>query len=262
MVGEPWQPDGWDATLRVGVLTPHADVGPESEMQSMAPAGVLVHAARVPFGAMGLGGQMDPTISLGPVAAFVEPPHIDDALSLLSAAPLQAIGIAFTSSAYVIGGPAMATVLDRLAETAAGIPVIDTCASAVAGLRALGSDRIALVSPPWFDEELDLLGKAYFAAHDFDVVAHGPCALPSSQAAINPADLYEAVLTTTPDDADAVFIGGNGFRSVGVVASLERAMGRPVLTANQALFWGLLQASRSDIAVPGYGSLFGRGSAG
>ena len=57
-----WKRDGWEATVRVGVLTPHADVGPESELQAMAPPGVAIHAARVPFGAIRAGGAMDPTI--------------------------------------------------------------------------------------------------------------------------------------------------------------------------------------------------------
>jgi maleate isomerase len=68
-----WQPDGWEVRTRIGVLTPHADVGPESEIRAMAPETVGVHAARVPFGAMASGGAMDPTIPLAPIAAFVEP---------------------------------------------------------------------------------------------------------------------------------------------------------------------------------------------
>ncbi len=57
-----WKRDGWEATVRIGVLTPHADVGPESELRAVAPADVAIHAARVPFGAMASGGGMDPTI--------------------------------------------------------------------------------------------------------------------------------------------------------------------------------------------------------
>src|SRR5919199_5286653 len=98
-----WKRDGWEAAVRIGVLTPHADVGPESELQAMAPKGVGIHASRVPFGAMGAGGTMDPTIPLAPVAAFAEPPHIDGATALLAAAPVRAIGIGFTSAAYVLG---------------------------------------------------------------------------------------------------------------------------------------------------------------
>jgi len=73
-----WKRDGWEATVRIGVLTPHADVGPESELQAMAPPGLAIHATRVPFGAMAAGGVMDPTIPLAPVRAFAELPHLDN----------------------------------------------------------------------------------------------------------------------------------------------------------------------------------------
>ena len=35
--GARWNPDGWDAGVRIGVLTPHADIGPESELLVAAP---------------------------------------------------------------------------------------------------------------------------------------------------------------------------------------------------------------------------------
>ena len=79
-----WKPDGWQASVRIGLLTPHADIGPECELHAMAPGDVSIHAARVPFGAMAAGGVMDPTIALAPVRAFSEPPHLDDAAALLA----------------------------------------------------------------------------------------------------------------------------------------------------------------------------------
>jgi maleate isomerase len=250
-----WEPDGWDVRVRLGVLTPHGDVGPESELQAMAPEGIRVHAARVPFGAMTTGGAMDPTIPLAPVRAFVEPPGIDEAVSLLAAAPLKAIGIAFTSSSYVVGADGEQKVVDRLMQHSAGIPVVSTGASAVAGLRTLEARRIALFDPPWFDAELNRLGAAYFASQDLDVVVHAPCGLPSSQRGINPSELFAWIIEHTPDEADAVFIGGNGFRSVGIVSTLEEDLHRPVLTANSALLWGLLQAAGTAARPTAYGRL-------
>jgi maleate isomerase len=43
-----WQPDGWGWRARIGVLTPHGDIGPEAEFRAMAPEGVSFHAPRVP----------------------------------------------------------------------------------------------------------------------------------------------------------------------------------------------------------------------
>ncbi|TCC46146.1 maleate cis-trans isomerase [Kribbella pittospori] len=251
-----WEPDGWDVRSRIGVLTPHGDVGPESELQAMAPDGVRVYAARVPFGAMAAGGEMDPTIPLAPVEAFVQPPHIDEAAALLAAAPLDAIGIGFTSSSYVSGPDREVELVERLEQRTSGIPVVATCAAAVAGFSALGVQRISLVNPPWFDKELDRLGAGYFESQDLTVVQHGSCGLPSSQRSINPSELFAWVVEHTPDEADAVFIGGNGFRSVGVITALEQDLGRPVLTANQSLLWGMLRAARSHARPTGYGALF------
>jgi maleate isomerase len=252
-----WQPDGWDVTTRIGVLTPHADVGPESELRAMAPPTIGVYAARVAFGAMAAGGQMDQTIPLAPVRAFAEPPHVDAAAELLAAAPLDAIGFGFTSSAYVIGADAEEEMMRRLEERTRGIPVVAPCAAAVRALHRLGTHRIALIDPPWFDRELNELGRAYYEAAGLDVTWSTTCGLPSDQRAVTPEGLHGWVAAHLPEEADAVVIGGNGFRAVGAVAALERDLQRPVLTANQVLLWAALQAAGADTrCVVGYGRVF------
>jgi maleate isomerase len=253
-----WRPDGWDARIRIGVVAPHADVGPECELQAMAPAEVTIHGARVPFGAMAAGGEMDPTIPLAPVRAFAEPPHIDEAVELLAAAPIDAIAVGFTSTAYVIGHDGEAAMIERLAKRSRGIPVCSTCTAAVDALKLLGASRLALVNPPWFDAELDGLGATFFESQGFEVVYHSPAGLPSDQSRIEPADLYEWVRAHVNDDSEAVFLGGNGFRTVGAIESLEQALERPVLTANQVLFWAALRAADASVPVSGYGEIFSR----
>jgi maleate isomerase len=142
-----------------------------------------------------------------------------------------------------------------------GIPVVAACAAAVEGLRVLGARRIALVDPPWFDTELNGLGRRYYESAGFEVVYSAPCGLPSGQAKITPAGLHawvsEYVSTT---DADAIVIGGNGFRAVGAIAALEEDLGRAVVTANQALLWAALRvAGAHPSSVSDYGRLFGHG---
>jgi maleate isomerase len=256
-----WKRDGWEATVRIGVLTPHADVGPESELQALAPPGVAIHATRVPFGAMAAGGEMDPTIPLAPVRAFAEPPHVDNAAELLAAAPLNAIVYGFTSSAYVIGVEGEAEMISRLEQRTRGIPVVLTCRATLEGLRVLGAKRIALVDPPWFDTELNGLGRQYYESAGFEVVYSAPCGLPSDQTKITPADLHAWVSEhVSSTDAEAIVFGGNGFRAVGVIAALEEDLGRPVLTPNQVLLWAALRVAGADPgSVRDYGRLFGHG---
>jgi maleate isomerase len=250
-----WQPDGW-ARTRIGVLTPHADVGPESEFSAMAPDGISIHAARVPFGAYKPGGTIDGTIADDPVRAFADPPLVDDAVELLASAPLQAIVYGFTSSSYVRGSADDAKLKERLETRTRGIPVVIPCAAAVAALGALGAKKLALIDPPWFSAELDRQGARYFQNQGFEVVHNGPAGLPLDQQAIEPGELYEWVRTHTPKNADAVFIGGNGLRAIGIIKALEENLDRPILTANQVAFWQALALSGSRVPVVGYGRIF------
>jgi maleate isomerase len=251
-----FQPDGWSFRARLGLLTPHAAIGSESELAAMAPAGVSIHATRVPLGVMRAGGLMDPTIATDPVGAFVDPPLIDDAAEMLAAAPLHAIGMAFNASSYVRGKAHDAELRRRLEQRTRGIPVAITSDAAALALRAVGAARVALVDPPWFPPELTALGVTYFQDHGFEVVSAGPAALPSEQLAINPGQLFEWIRRNTPDSAEAVYIGGNGLRAVGIIEALEEELQRPVLTANQVLCWNLLRLARARVAVTHYGRLF------
>ena len=250
-----WQPDGWGQT-RIGVLTPHFDIVPETEFNALAPASVSIHAARVHFGAYKPGEAMGRTIAGDPVRAFAEPPLVDEAAELLAAGPLHAIVYGFTSSSYVRGAADDAALKSRLETRTRNIPVIIPSAAAVAALTRLTAKRLALISPPWFSAEVVQKGTSYFQSQGFEVIHSGPAGLPSDQQAIEPSQLYEWVRTHTPKNADAVFIGGNGFRAIGVIKALEEELAVPVLTANQVAFWQAQRLAGSRAPVTGYGRIF------
>lgn len=252
-----WHNDGWDAAVRIGVITPHADVGPEAEVRAMLPEGIGVHSSRLYFAAMRAGGVMDPKIPHGPVRSFTDPPYADDAAEMLAAAPLDAIGCGFTSSAYKLGAKGEAEFTERVQLRTRGIPLASTCAAAVDGMRALRATRMALVDPPWFDEELDSLGMKYFTEQGFDVVHHAPCGLPSAQRDITPGGLYDWIERhVLPARPEVVFVAGNGLRAAGIIDAVERAHGIPVLTANQVLLWRTLHLAHAPADITGYGRLF------
>ncbi|MGB8931198.1 MAG: hypothetical protein WCC48_08125, partial [Anaeromyxobacteraceae bacterium] len=86
----------------------------------------------------------------------------------------------------------------------------------------------------------------------------GAADLPRDPLSIQPAQVYEWVRTHVPDMAEAVFIGGGGLRAIGVIRALEETLKRPVVTANQVVFWHALRTARIDQAISGYGQIFGR----
>jgi maleate isomerase len=243
-----WQPDGAGSLARIGVLTPDSDPVPESEMWAMAPSGVSIHASRVFWSSNALSSRN--------VRTFAEPPHVDTAAELLAGLTLNVIVYAFTSSSYVLGAEGDASLRTRLEKRAGGIPVVVTAPAASEALRVLGVRRLALIHPPWFPEEVSASGRDYFRSWGMEVVYCACMTPPRPVTEVRPADVYDWVTANVPQDAEAVFIGGNGLRAIGVIQALEETLGRPVLTANQVAFWRALRVVGMTSTVGQYGRIF------
>jgi maleate isomerase len=237
---------------RIGVLTPHEAVGPEAEFPAMAPGRLTTHVVRISSDPGGAGGGPGSPAAL---RALTAPSVLDRAAELLLAEPVDVVGYASTTSAYAIGFDDEAAMVARLSRLA-GVPVAATCASAVLALRALGAERLSLIGAPWFDTEHNELGAAYFRSQGFEVVESVSPDLSHDPRRIEPAAVYEWVARHVSGAAEAVFIGGNGFRAAGAIEPLEAAIGRPVLTSNQVLLWNLLAQAGEEFEVAGYGRLF------
>src|SRR5919106_47460 len=236
-----WQPDGAGSRARVGLLSAHLDQAPESEFWTMAPGGLSIHTTRVPLRVASEGGEITPRSVVDGIRAFSEPPLIDDAAELLVAVPLNVIVYGFTSSSYLLGAEGDRALKARLERRTRGIPVVIPGLSSLLALRAFGVRRLALIDPPWFPPELDEMGAQYFRSEGFEVVYHAPAAVRSGPGEVHPAQVYEWVRTYVPTAAEAVVIGGTGFRAIGAIQALEEDLARPVVTANQVALWEALQ---------------------
>lgn len=239
-------------------MTPHLDPVPETEFQALAPDGVTVHAARAPLGMIAPDGEIIPRVGPETACDFAQSKELETAIRHVAAVAPRAIVYAFTSSSYILGMAEDAALQRRLEAISGGIPVIIQAAALAAGLRALGASRIALFHPPWFSDDLDALGAAYFGAAGFEVLHHGPSRLRETYGEIEPVQIHDWVSARVPAGTGAVVIGGGGFRAIGVIAALERDLGMPVLSANQAAFWMALRVSGLDDDLKDYGRLFSR----
>ena len=208
--------------LTVGVLTPHTTPGPEVEMPDMAPGRVRVEVSA-------------------------------SASVLLPAADVLAF--ASTGSGYAWGYAEEAALVKRLHERWK-VPVCAASRSAVAALRSRHVRRISLVHPPWFEPSLNELGAQYFRSQGFEIVDARLADLPDDPGQIEPNMVVEWVAGHLCHRAEAVFIGGNGFRAARAIHHLERRTGRLVLEANQVLLWSVLRSAGAPMAVRGFGMLF------
>jgi maleate isomerase len=193
-----WRSDGWGWRARIGLLVPHADVCEEAEFMAMAPAGVSIHATRVPFLGMGKGGTMAPSIGSNPLSAYLEPPFLDDAAELLAHAPVQCICLAFTNTSFLGTVEDDRALMKRLEQRTNEIPVIDTCLAVLAALRAVGARRLALINPPWVDASMTKGGAAYFGATGLEVVFAQSAELPNNPRDVHPGTLFEWARAKVP----------------------------------------------------------------
>ncbi|MEL7158034.1 MAG: maleate cis-trans isomerase [Actinomycetota bacterium] len=248
-----FEADGWDARLRVGLLVPDGDVGPESEWSAMAPRGVAVNAGRFRFPVGSVAAAAD-QIDLDPVRYVAAPGPLDDAIALLNPPGIDLYALAFTSSSYVGDDAAL---VDRLSAAAGGRPVVTTGQAFLAAVAHLDATRVLLVDPPWFPAELNQLGRAWLESQGVAVARAEVAGLPSGQGNIHPGALHRW-LCGAVEGIDLVLVGGNGFRAVGAVRAVEADTGVPVVTANSALLWHTLRtAGRPTAQIRRYGRIFG-----
>jgi maleate isomerase len=241
------RPDGYGWRARLGVLTHDDSAISESELWTMAPDGVSLHTSRIFF---------------ADLATYADPPGPEKAADLLARLPLQAIIYAWTVGSYLLGTAGEQELVRRVERHSNGIPVLLSAPAATAGLRALGAERVALVHAPFFTDDFDQKGVAYFQERGFEVVhvSHmmPPIEVPhpNTGSVASPAAIYEWVRSHVPSSAQAVFLGGNALRAIGVIAALEEDLGRPVLTANQVALWHALRVAGTEVSLDDYGQLF------
>lgn len=250
-----FQPDGWGWRARIGVIAPDVDFVPDAEMAAMAPDGVSIHATRVPLNSTSQFSGDEP-IDLATLRAFMASPLLDDAAGLLAAGPASVITYAFTSTGYLEDGGGDDALGARLEQRTSGTQVLTTCVAATQAMRTLAIERVALVHPPWVSDRLNSMGTAYFQRRGFQVVMAARVPLHANPEQLDPSDVYDWVRANIPDNGAAVFLAGNGFRTVSLIAALETELGRPVLSANQVLLWAALRAAHVESTVVGYGQLF------
>jgi len=218
------------ATTRIGLLVPSSNAVMEVEFYRSLPTDITVHTSHIYRASAAVDAQ---------AMAETGRNAVQTALSL-SQTQLALVVYGHTASSYV-NGPAGDADIARMIREAVGVPAITTAMAAVRCLRSVGAKRIWLAAP--YPIGPTRSAADFLAAHGFEVlsmeclgVAHGPDLkhVPLQAA-------YEVGLRAAArGDADALFMSGTGVHTIHVVGELEKALGKPVITANLAALWGAL----------------------
>jgi len=180
-------------------------------------------------------------------------PKLGDAVSLLIPdGRLDAVAYSCTSGTVVIGYEAIAASVRAVRP---GIPVATPITAGIEGLSRFEARKVAVLTPYTDDVNGPIVN--YLTGNGLDVVALTSFLIADDNvmACIPPQAIYDAALEADRPDADALFISCTAIRAVDVVERIEREIGKPVITANQAMFWMALRAAGYPSPIDGYGRL-------
>jgi maleate isomerase len=98
---------------------------------------------------------------------------------------------------------------------------------------------------------------AYFAGHGFDIASFTCLGFEDDRemARIAPSALVDLAREATHAQAEALFVSCTALRSALAAADIEKAIGRPVVTSNQASAWNCLRLCGDEAAHPEWGRL-------
>lgn len=182
----------------------------------------------------------------------MQPALTEGASLILPGEPLDAICYSCTSASVVIGD---AEIEAAIGLAKPGVPVVTPTMAAMRGLKALGACRISVLTP--YVAQTGRPMADYFQRHGFDLASFTCLGLDDDRemARIRPSALVDLAREATADDAQALFISCTALRSASVAAEIEAAIGRPVVTSNQATAWNCLRLCGDGGPRPQWGRL-------
>ena len=230
----------------IGLIALASDTVSEPELSAFLPKdGVGLYTSRVPMPGIAtvetLEGMKD---SLKAAAELLVP---DDRLDV--------VVFGCTAGATLIGSETIARLVNatRREPVACSDPIL----AGVAALRALNCRRIALLTP-YIDSVGDVVA-GHFSANGFEVAAKASFKQTGDpeMARIAPHSIYRAAVELGRQETiDGVFISCTALRVSPVIEAIERDIGKPVASSNQALAWHCLRLAGYDEVLEARGSLF------
>jgi maleate isomerase len=241
------QTDGGPGKWRIGLIVLSNDYTVERDFMNLRAHGdtgndIAIFATRIPFAA-------DCTVASLQAMA----PSITEATKLLVPdGRLDAVAYTCTSGFVVIGYDA---ICERIQSLRPNTPCITPITASLAALDTFGAQKLAVLTP--YIDDVNGLIAAHLNPAGKEIVGFCSFQIEDNEemAAVTPEAIYQAALKADRPDADALFISCTAIRAVDVVERIEQKLGKPVVTANQALIWQSLRSAGYDAKIPGYGAL-------
>ncbi len=232
---------------RLGVLVPSGDFIVEWDFQRFLPKEVVYYAARsdqksFDGNTAGLDYIIDGADQAAATLAHVEP---------------ELICFCCTSASFIGGKGWDQKLAERLSKAAGGIPTSTTAGALLEAMRTLKIRSMFMVTP--YPEDRYRVEIDYFGAHGVTVKDHSHFEEIGPRAPTVTTDRIIEKARKNRDKmkgCDALFFSCTNVRSMQVADEIERELGLPVLTSNQATIWLALGRLGIDASNIRAGQLF------
>ncbi|MDQ0991079.1 aspartate/glutamate racemase family protein [Streptomyces sp. V3I7] len=169
----------------------------------------------------------------------------------------EAVVWACTSGSFVYGWEGAHEQVRGLARVA-GMPASSTSFAFVHAAQEIGARRVA-VGATYPDDVADLFAE-FLRAGGVEVTGVRPSGIVTAAEVGTWGEREVFALAQSADhpDAEAVLLPDTALHTAAYVAGLEKALGKPVLTANQVTVWEALRLTGRRVNSPALGELFTR----
>jgi maleate isomerase len=221
---------GMDATI--GLIVLDSDRNVIAQHRRLLPETVRIETAPVEL--------KDGIVTNAALAAMFDSDQLEIAALELAARDSARILFCCTSGS-LINGPGWDQVIADRIERASGVAGSTTTSAVLAALRALNARTIAIGTP--YIAEVDERERVFFEQRGF-TVAHIEglgCYTDSEIAEVTPVQIQALAQRVNRPDADVVFLSCTTLNVAGSIDRIEEALGKPVVTSNQASAWTLMR---------------------
>ena len=235
---------------RIGVLVPFTNTNLEADFPLLRPDGVSFHVAR-------LGGYDEDEIPDETQMAGLGASDLAGPLELLQGVRPDVVMYGCTS-ATLTHGPAFDQALAARIKADCGAQTVTAAGALVFALQALGVSRIGFASP--YVPAINDAAIGFLADCGFETVARSEVdeVLDNTgQGALTPEAVLALGAGADGPDVQAVVLSCTDMRSVEVIDQLEQAVGKPVVTSNQAMMFQAASVLGIDGLPGGLGRLCG-----
>ncbi len=241
-VGVEYELDKHASSFKIGLIALATDQTVERDFRNILPTDVAFFVSRV--------ANINPCTveNLRTMA-----PQLTSATSLiLPGADIDVVAYCCTSGTAAIGYD---NIVENIQAARPGIPCTTPITAALAGFEKLGLKRIAVLTP--YIDEVNQPMRRFLEENGITVLSVNSFNLEDDviMGRIPTEAIYAAAREIDRPDADGIFISCTAVRAVDVIDRLEQALGKPVLSSNQALAWQALRLAGYNNPIPGFGTL-------